>query len=390
MLKIAKALLTLKTTDLYGDMPFSEAGLGFFTGGDQILRPVYDDSKNIYTTCLEDLKWANDNIEESPDDTYLNFGSTDSYYNGNLLKWRKLANTLRLRYALRISEKEPALAGEIIADILNTGQPLIEGTTSTSEDLTYNRIAANDTNHLIGAFRAAGSNGVRMGETIWNFMSDSDDEDGSGIYDPRIYAYFEPNKDDKWIAVTQDFEGGISPTDDGDIYHGSRRNNYDNGRHTNHYAAVNTRFIMSRTSRTPVVTSAEAFFLKAEAYARGIGVAANDALAEENYYNGIRASVNYWYSVIANDLDATEWSQYPLTINIPPTTTEMDTFLNHANVIYTGTTDEKLDKIYGQRWASLFWLTEEAHFLQTRTERTPIIGSKDSFYRLPYPDTEEG
>ncbi|MEC3906678.1 SusD/RagB family nutrient-binding outer membrane lipoprotein [Tamlana sp. 2201CG12-4] len=384
MLKIAKAFLTLKITDLYGDIPFTEAAHGFVVGEDQVLRPVYDDSKSIYLACLEDLKWASDNINTTGDGTLLSFAGVDSYYGGDLLKWEKLANTLRLRYALRISEKEAAIADEIISEILGGGKPVIEGTSSTSEDFYYNRISADDRSWLQPAFRAAGSNGVRLGENIWNFMSDSDAQDGSGIFDPRLYIYFEPNKDDLWIPVTQDFDA-VDPVDDADIYHGSRANDYHNERHLNHYAAINTNFVFSRTNRVPVVTSSEAYFLKAEAYARGIGVAKDMTLAEENYYNGIRASVNYWYEVV-DDLE--KW-QYPITISMPPTETEMNNFLSHAQVAFTGTDDEKLNKIYGQRWASLFWLPEEAHFLQSRTERTPLIGSRGDFYRMPYPETEE-
>jgi hypothetical protein len=381
MVKIAKAYFAFKITDFYGDIPFTEAGKAYLSGENQNVHPVYDDSKTIYLACLEDLKWAVDNIVESPDNTYLSFAGTDAFYSGDMLKWKKLANTLRLRYALRISEKEPALAAEIISDAIN--KPLIE---TKGEAFVFDRIAANSTGTQSGSFRAAGSAGVRLGQTMWNAMSDSNDEDGSGIFDPRIYVYFEPNMDDKWIAVSQDFEAGISPIDEADVYDRNRIADYDHPTtHVNHYAAVNTNLIHSSTDRTPIVTLSEAYFLKAEIYARGIGVTANMTMAEENYYAGINASVDFWYDVVDSDL--TVWND-PLSVNVPPTVTEIDNLLNHPQVIFTGTDSEKLNKIYEQRWVSLFWLPEEAHFLQSRTGGTPLTGTRGNFYRLPYPDTE--
>jgi hypothetical protein len=44
-----------------------------------------------------------------------------------MLKWRKLANSLRLRHAMRMSEKEPELAGNIIKEIVENNLPVFLG-----------------------------------------------------------------------------------------------------------------------------------------------------------------------------------------------------------------------------------------------------------------------
>ncbi len=108
MLKITLALKTFKVTDLFGDMPFSEAGYGFQNL--EFLRPAYDSQRDIYIALLEDLQWADENIDESAalEEPFITFRSFDLLFNGDMQRWRKLANSLRLRHAMRISAKEPA------------------------------------------------------------------------------------------------------------------------------------------------------------------------------------------------------------------------------------------------------------------------------------------
>lgn len=86
-------------TSLWGDMPYSEAmqaAKGNFT-------PVYDSQKDIFKGIIEDLKSANDLL--STVTTVDGAASADIMFQGDVLKWRKFANSLRLRYLLRLSEK---------------------------------------------------------------------------------------------------------------------------------------------------------------------------------------------------------------------------------------------------------------------------------------------
>jgi len=115
------------------------------------------------------------------------------------------------------------------------------------------------------------------------------------------------------------------------------------------------------------------------------------ATAEANYYDGIKSSVNYWYDVAENDI--VSWVPVAGTGSapFPLDQQQLDDFLAHANVSFDGKSEaEKLKLIYGQRWVSLFWLAEEAHFLQRRTGQTPLTSAASSYFlRMPYPDTEE-
>ncbi|WP_051951419.1 SusD/RagB family nutrient-binding outer membrane lipoprotein [Flavobacterium sp. ASV13] len=100
--KIMRVMIVQRITDLYGDCPYSEAGLGFSKG---IVTPKYDKQEDIYNAFFKQLEEAF---------VQLNDGGGaikgDQFYNGDVSKWKKLANTMRLRLAMRISEVSPAEA----------------------------------------------------------------------------------------------------------------------------------------------------------------------------------------------------------------------------------------------------------------------------------------
>lgn len=89
-------------TSAFGDLPYTNA-LQAENGGDEFFKPVYDDQLTIFKGLLNDLSQANTLlkgagvIQEATD--------ADLVYQGDALKWRKLANSLRLRYYMRLSEK---------------------------------------------------------------------------------------------------------------------------------------------------------------------------------------------------------------------------------------------------------------------------------------------
>lgn len=96
-LRIQRVLLMSILTDTYGDVPCSEAGLGYISG---ITTPVYDKQEDIYNfffeelaACVAQLGTGNDNIN----------GDVTSLA-GDINGWKRYANSLRLRFAMRISD----------------------------------------------------------------------------------------------------------------------------------------------------------------------------------------------------------------------------------------------------------------------------------------------
>lgn len=102
-------------TDLYGNIPYSQA-----LNLQETLTPKYDSQKDVYLGLLNDLKKATELINT----TGAPIGG-DLVYNGNLTKWKKFANSLRLRIALRIADKEPEAAKAVVAELAKDKTALI-------------------------------------------------------------------------------------------------------------------------------------------------------------------------------------------------------------------------------------------------------------------------
>ena len=98
--KIIKSYIFLNITDRWGDVPYSEALKG---AGN--LAPKYDEQLEIYKGIFADLKSAGTDLATTSAPV-----AGDIVYGGNTTKWRKLANTIRMIAALRLSKKIPALA----------------------------------------------------------------------------------------------------------------------------------------------------------------------------------------------------------------------------------------------------------------------------------------
>ena len=99
-LRIHRVYLMSVLTDIYGDIPCAEAGLGFVKG---ISNPKYDTQQDIYNfffdelaACIQQLGTGNDNI-----------GGDVTSLKSDVAAWKRYANTLRMRYAMRISDVDP-------------------------------------------------------------------------------------------------------------------------------------------------------------------------------------------------------------------------------------------------------------------------------------------
>ena len=111
--------------DLWGDAPYSEALKG--EDGPDYFKPVYDSQEQIYNGILNDLETANTLLSQDQAE-YDNINdSQDLIYGGNARQWRKFANSLALRYYMRLSAKNPAKAEEGIRKIASdlSNYPLI-------------------------------------------------------------------------------------------------------------------------------------------------------------------------------------------------------------------------------------------------------------------------
>ncbi|MEZ4883157.1 MAG: SusD/RagB family nutrient-binding outer membrane lipoprotein [Chitinophagales bacterium] len=379
MLKILTAYKTFRVTDLFGDMPFFDAGKGF--EGLQYARPKFDTQEEIYKSLLQDLQWANEHLNTLPNpqtasgQAYISLGDFDNLFFGDMLRWKKFANSLRLRHALRMVEKDPAFAQPILAEIIEGNLPIIE----EGEDVMMSPERQNWLNESLNwSFREHKK--LRMGSNIWQSFSTSNATDGSGIYDPRAYIFFEPNNANEWAAYPQIPNSDTAPSG-GIPYQQHRDNNYTVKGTANIYSPFNY-YLIRDEKQVPqlILTAAEVHFIKAEVYARGLGVAANDGEADASYTLGVVASINMWQNLV----NGTQiWE------NKRPTLSSGQIFgvVNHPNISIFGN-DNKLKLIYQQRWLDAFRQPWEAYSLMRRTRMTPHEGEFSEHFRFAYPPSE--
>jgi hypothetical protein len=108
--RIMKALIFERITDLYGDVPYSQAGQGYYG---KILFPVYDKQQAIYTNLISELQDATSKLSPSGD-----IPTGDAIYHGDIGKWQRFGNTLLLRVAMRLSKVDPTTAKTVVATVV--------------------------------------------------------------------------------------------------------------------------------------------------------------------------------------------------------------------------------------------------------------------------------
>ncbi|MBS1532678.1 MAG: SusD/RagB family nutrient-binding outer membrane lipoprotein [Bacteroidetes bacterium] len=384
MVKVLRAYQALELSNLYGDMPYSKAGKAF-SGSTTDLKVPYDKQQDIYKSCLNDLTWAVNHFNTNSNQ--YSFGN-EFLIGGNISKWTAFANSLRLRYALTIYDKDNTDAAPIIADAIN--KPLLTDAVADVVGLSQTNIPgiSFDIDGAGRGFFFHQESRARMGSTLWNLFSNNNNTDGSGIFDLRCNIFFEPNGAGEWVPYPQNPATPIS--DGGDPYNTER--DADNKGWAAHkagnlYSDYNYYWgrdgiIGGSTGACPeiFITPAEVHFLKAEVYARGIaGVAQNMTTAQTEYEAGVTASLTFWKSMAFN---SSIW-----VVNKPasatPTNAEISAVLTNPKVAFNGANAVSL--IYAQEWIDLFRQPWVAWTLMRRTgNATPQDANNPAGYTQNY------
>lgn len=318
-LRIHRVYLMSILTDTYGDIPCSEAGLGFIEG---ISNPKYDKQEDIYNwffaelkDCVAQLGTGSDRI--SGDVTSLN-GDTDL--------WKKYANSLILRFAMRISDVNPALAQQEFEGVLASESGYI----SNSNENAYVKYLDAPFTLYDGSrdldFRANALSEILYGQdptsptfvcsTLYNMLKDNNDPRLLKICRNYINTTRSETKPEGCFDVTDDMIAwenaggtGVQANDPGAAWWDQWPtvpatseiptlqqlvNNYpDKGYDQSNYPARMTRPFLALAFEQPncpgiLITSAEVEFLLAEAATKGWAVQGD---AESHYEAGIRAAM---------------------------------------------------------------------------------------------------
>lgn len=113
-------------TDLYGDIPYFNAGKGYLEG---TVSPTYDKQEDIYKDLLKELKEVELSLNSAGGGGTI---TGDVVNKGDISKWKRFANALRLRAAMRLVNAAPEQAKQEVNDILSSTSGLL-----TSNESTY-------------------------------------------------------------------------------------------------------------------------------------------------------------------------------------------------------------------------------------------------------------
>lgn len=172
--------------DTWGDAPYS-AALNAPAGEQEDLFPVFDSQESIYKGIIEELKTANTLLSKSVGEYEGISPDADVIYGGSPAHWRKMANSLMLRYYMRLSAKLPDYAKAGIEEIISNAStyPIF---TSIDDDATMDFVGSSsgDSWPAAVAFDASESNFDRI-QLCAGFRDVLVD-----LNDPRIGVWFNP------------------------------------------------------------------------------------------------------------------------------------------------------------------------------------------------------
>lgn len=322
--KIVEISVWQRLTDLFGDVPYSQTALGI---ADVNTKPVFDAQESIYKSLIADIGTAMAQLNA----TDASYGSADFYYKGDITKWKKYANSLKLRLGMRIRYADAALAQKTVTEAM--AQPLLQSNADNATVPTYNN-ATNDNVHPVLNHFLAGSPDLKyLAEAFVTKLVSTND--------PRLPRLAQPTVNSV-RAGTPTYKGiGVALTDD--LLKTIIKDDYST-------ASTLTFFNRNYSPAIPcmVMSFSDVSFYKAEAALEGWGATVDQA--EGFYQDGVKAAL----------------AQDPYLITTVPA--------NYAaQLSFTGLTKEqKLERIGSQKWIQLFGRSYEA-FIEWRRMGYPVL-----------------
>lgn len=317
--KILRAYFYWNLTDRWGDIPYSDALMG-----SENFTPKYDTQEFIYNDLFSELKEANDMMVAGS----IN---NDIVYNGDMAKWKKLGNTIRLFMALRLSEVDENTAREEFNAALEAGV-----ITSNNDNLVFQHLAdANNQNYWYSQVVASNRE--------WWALTENLVEEMKPVNDPRLEVYGDPARaTGEYIGLKFGEEENIGTED---------------------YSLLGSQ-IFAQDAPVYLVTYAQVLFAKAEAAARNW---TTEGDAATYYEEAVEASMEQWTG----------------------SSDGVDEFLSQPEIAFDP--DNAIEKISNQRWVHLYMFGYEAWSEWRRTGFPNDLVEPNGAAvpnRLSYPDNE--
>lgn len=347
---------TLRVSDCYGPTPYSlvDAEGGSFT-------VAYDDMQTLFNAMFEDIDIAIEGLKQaaaSGSGQQL-FGSTDLIYGGDMAKWAKYANTVKLRMAMRLVNVDAALAKQKAEECVADAAGLI----SDPADAAWTSNTVNSGGNALWKVSEAWEEG-RASADLTSYMN--------GYSDPRRANYFKEASDGSYTGVRSG------------VYH------YD----------LNTFKMYSlpnygESDKLLSISASESWFCRAEGALRGWTMGGN---AKDLYEQGVTVSMQERGASIGDYLDSEAVpADYVALDNTSYNISAQSTVTPKYN---TGASfEENLERIIVQKWIGNYpngW-ESWADFRRTGYPKWfPVVNNRNSdgvtsargMRRLPFPLSE--
>ncbi|MCP1383523.1 SusD/RagB family nutrient-binding outer membrane lipoprotein [Runella salmonicolor] len=331
---IYKAYLTGVLTDLYGDVPYSQS----LKGKEGNVTPVYDAQRDIYLGkdgIIENLTKAVNVISAYKGAQAL---QGDIIFGGNLSAWRKLANSLKFKYLMRLSAQENVAAE--LAKIYAGGDYI----KLPSENAAYQFTASQPNNFRMSTARVGDFNLFIMSETVEEILTK--------LNDPRRQIFFRPTANNANV-----YKGLLNGPDASKLSISVGNYSFAGRIFREEAGKLKANFL----------TSFEVNFLMAEAAEKGF-IAAD---AKQLYETGVTQAFEYWGATL------------------------LDTYLKTAPAAYKQNGANPLEQIITQKWLANIINGYEGWIEYRRTGFPKLKTISASLnqnlipVRLPYPTTED-
>jgi len=374
---VVQVLHGLKVTDMNGSMPYLEA---IKARTDNNFKPVYDNQKTLYDTWLKELDAALADLKGNASDQ-VNFGSSDFFYKNDWTNWAKLANTLKLRIAVRYERQEVETSKRIFKEVMTDAVGPIDN--DDLSQLVYDRPEHNPIGNDID-YRSP-----RFGtSSIVNFLKST--------YDPRLKIYFSPNElvgsfKDVLTANNKTLPTFININDPLIMYQGGPSDWTTDPAVAQYYknpfpvatninfklmSTINKKFFAPRYGSNTtgkmldyMVTYAETCFYIAEFIQKGYGVGfSTKGSAEDWYKKGVTSSLKTMNKIAVNAVSTTGFDGTGET--------EIAAYLDQPGVKFNGVND--LERIYIQEYLNFYRLANEAF---TFCRRTGYPKNNSAYYK---------
>ncbi|HEU4553383.1 MAG TPA: SusD/RagB family nutrient-binding outer membrane lipoprotein [Chitinophaga sp.] len=348
--------------DLWGDIPFSEAGGLNATGS--LKLAAFDEGKAVYDSAITNLKAISNWLANAqPEQFYLNkLAKQDILFKGDLLKWRRYCNSLLLRLAMRKSYVDEANSKALVQELMGnpTLYPMIDAYTDNAE------IVTGGTNLIID-LTASFNDGHQYAP---GYMVDSLLKPTG---DPRLRILYTKNAAGQYHGMITSMTAAQQQAEIG----------------AKAISLIDSTTFVKNTKFPGIIfTSAETWFLKAEALERWPGGAGGGS-AKSAYEKGIRESISNYYKI--HNL-----SDYG-TKQTAATEAEITLLLASPKVAYGTVTEDNLNKIGLQKWVAFGIMQNTQSWAEMRRSGYPkltfpadpgISTVPSPAYRLTYPGNE--